>query len=111
MKADKLKNCVQHTLIQWEQQKPELERVYREREEKRMDLLQPAIDQLKSLIESSGLVENSYTGKKHFTLAPNNYEERIEFIQQQHTSHYSLIQLTMLYDEVKKKAARLRVQQ
>ncbi|PIC62817.1 hypothetical protein CSV79_15110 [Sporosarcina sp. P13] len=110
MSTEQLKESVKLILIQWEQHKPELEKVYAIRDERRMALLQPAIDQLASLVENSGTEVNTFTGKTHFVLAPNNYQERIDFIRVQRTSHYALIQLTMLYDEVKKKAARLRVQ-
>ncbi|MDV6377705.1 hypothetical protein ORD22_05430 [Sporosarcina sp. GW1-11] len=111
MSSEQLKESVKQILVHWEQQKPELEKMYAIRDERRIGLLQLAIDQLTALVENSGTEENTFTGKTHFMLAPNNYQERIDFIRMQHTSHYALIQLTMLYDEVKKKAARLRVQQ
>lgn len=110
MNIHQLKQSVQQLLEEWQQQKPELERLYAVRDERRMELLQPSIDQLVAVIEASGTEKNKFTGKTHNVLAPNNYDERIEFIQLQHESHYAMIQLTMLYDEVKKKAARLRVQ-
>jgi len=111
MTPKQLKEHVQQVLARWEQQKPELEEVYAVNDERKLLLIQPAIEQLEWLIGQSELAENSHTGKMHHALEPNNYEERIEFIKLQKNSHYAMIQLTMLYDEMKKKAARIRVQQ
>ncbi|WP_313234660.1 YpoC family protein [Sporosarcina ureae] len=111
MTYEQLKENVQQVLDIWEQQQPELEKIYAVNDPRKVELIQPAIIQLESLIEQSEQVENPHTGTRHHVLAPNNYEERIEFIKHQKNSHYAVIQLTMLYDEMKKKAARLRVQQ
>ncbi|ARF18641.1 YpoC family protein [Sporosarcina ureae] len=110
MTYEQLKENVQQVLDIWEQQKPEVEKAYAVNDSRKLDVIQPAIIQLELLIEQSEQVENPHTGKLHHVLAPNNYEERIEFIKHQKSSHYAVIQLTMLYDEMKKKAARLRVQ-
>lgn len=110
MTQQQLKEIVKQTLVQWEQQRPELEKVYAVNDDQKIKLIQPAIEQLEWLIEQSDRVENPHTGNVHYALEPNNYDERIEFIKVRVSSHYSLIQLTMLYDEMKKKAARLRVQ-
>lgn len=110
MTQQQLKETVQQVLTKWEQQKPELEQVYAINDEHKLVLIQPAIEQLEWLIKQSDQVQNPHTGKTHYAIEPNNYEERIEFIKLHVSSHYSLIQLTMLYDEMKKKAARLRVQ-
>lgn len=111
MTYEQLKKNVQQVLDIWQQQKPELEKTYAVNDIRKVELIQPAIDQLEWLIEQSDELENPHTGKMHHALAPNNYEERIEFIKLQKSSHYAFIQLTMLYEEMKKKAARLRVQQ
>ncbi|ARJ40219.1 hypothetical protein SporoP8_15790 [Sporosarcina ureae] len=111
MTYELLKKNVQQVLDLWQQQKPELEKTYAVNDTRKIELIKPAIDQLEWLIEQSEQVENPHTGKTHYALAPNNYDERIEFIKLQKSSHYALIQLTMLYDEMKKIAARLRVQQ
>ncbi|WP_303967222.1 YpoC family protein [Sporosarcina ureae] len=111
MTPEQLKEHVQQVLARWELQKPELEEAYAINDERKLLLIQPAIEQLEWLIGQSELAENSHTGKMHHALEPNNYEERIEFIKLQKNSHYAMIQLTMLYDEMKKKAARIRVQQ
>ncbi|PIC56820.1 hypothetical protein CSV80_13330 [Sporosarcina sp. P12(2017)] len=111
MTYEQLKENVQQVLDIWEQQQPELEKTYAVNDPRKLELIQPAIDKLEWLVEKSERLENPHTGKLHHALAPNNYEERIEFIKRQKSSHYALIQLTMLYDEMKKKAARLRVQQ
>lgn len=111
MTPEQLKENVQQVLDQWEQQKSELEETYAVNDERKLKLIQPAIEQLEWLIEQSERSENPHTGNMHHSLEPNNYEERIEFIKLQKNSHYALIQLTMLYDEMKKKAARIRVQQ
>ncbi|PIC71994.1 hypothetical protein CSV77_01945 [Sporosarcina sp. P16b] len=111
MTYEQLKKNVQQVLDIWQQQKPELEKTYAVNDSRKLELIQPAIEQLEWLIGQSEQLENPHTGKMHHALAPNNYEERIEFIKLQKSSHYALIQLTMLYDEMKKKAARLRVQQ
>ncbi len=108
--TQQLKDMVQEVLVKWQQQRPELEKIYAVNDDQKVVLIQPAIDQLEWLIEQSERVENPHTGNTHYALEPNNYDERIEFIKQYINSHYSLIQLTMLYDEMKKKAARLRVQ-
>ncbi|ARD49480.1 hypothetical protein SporoP37_15605 [Sporosarcina sp. P37] len=111
MSYDELKEHIQRVLTEWEQQQPELEKMYAVRDERRLTLIEPAIDQLAWLIAQSEIVRNPHTGNMHHALEPNNYTERIEFIKLQKSSHYALIQLMMLYDEMKKKAARLRVQQ
>ena len=111
MTNEQLKEDVQYALAYWEQQRPGLEKAYAANDADKMILLDPAIDRLEDLIDKSPEVENPHTGRKHHVLEPNNYTERIEFIKLQKSSHYALVQLTMLYDETKKKAARLRVSQ
>ncbi|WP_301109855.1 YpoC family protein [Sporosarcina sp.] len=110
MNQQELKDSVQHLLAEWDRLRPDLQTAYASHTPERLELLQSAIEPLEQLIESSGMEENKFTGKMHYVLEPNNYQERIDFIKLQNTSHYALIQLTMLYEEVKKKAARLRVQ-
>ncbi|EGQ27539.1 hypothetical protein HMPREF9372_0426 [Sporosarcina newyorkensis 2681] len=110
MNQEELKESVRQTLELWSEQKPNLEKAYAVRDESRMLLLKPAIEQLERLIRQSGTEEHPHTNRIQYVLEPYNYTERIEFIKLQNTSHYALVQLTMLYDEVKKKAARLRVQ-
>ncbi|PIC87815.1 hypothetical protein CSV72_01295 [Sporosarcina sp. P20a] len=111
MTHEQLKKNVQQVLDIWGQQKPEVEKAYAVNDPRKLELIQPAIDQLEWVVEQSEELENPHTGKMYHALAPNNYRERIEFIKVQKNSHYAVIQLTMLYDEMKKKAARLRVQQ
>ncbi|WP_153732246.1 YpoC family protein [Sporosarcina obsidiansis] len=110
MNQDELKESVRQSLELWDDKKPELEKAYASRDDQRLLLLQSAIEQLECLIQTSGTVKHAYTNRIQYVLEPNNYDERIQFIKLQKTSHYALIQLTMLYEEVKKKAARLRVQ-
>ncbi|GKV67167.1 MULTISPECIES: YpoC family protein [Sporosarcina] len=110
MNQQHVKDSVKQLLIEWDRLRPDLEAAYASHTPERLDLLQSAIEPLEQLIERSGMEENKFTGKMHFVLEPNNYTERLDFIKLQNTSHYALIQLTMLYEEVKKKAARLRVQ-
>lgn len=89
---------------QWERVKEELSEMYEVRDPRRLDLMSDAIGRLEELVDAGGSTEGQHL------LKPLNYEERLDFIKSKQTSHYALIQLSMLYDEVKKKAARLRVQ-
>lgn len=108
---NRVKEYAEEVLAYWQQQQPRLEEAYSKRTDERMELLLEAADRLQALVEASGTEVNRYTDKLHYTLEPNNYAERLAFIRERRTSHYSLIQLSMLFDEVKKKAARIRVQQ
>ena len=111
MTQQQLKDTVQQVLIQWDAQRSAIEKAYAVNDEQKTSLIQPAIEKLEWLIRQSGKVENKHTGTMHYTLEPNNYDERMDFIKLHVSSHYSVIQLAMLYEEMKKKAARLRVQQ
>lgn len=106
-----VKEQAEKILAHWHEQLPLLEDAYGRRTDERIELLLSAAEQLQTLVEGSGTEVNRYTNKTQYVLEPNNYAERIDFIRERKTSHYSLIQLAMLYDEVKKKAARIRVQQ
>lgn len=106
-----IKEQAEEVQAYWQQQQPLLEEAYSKRADERTGMLLEAADRLQALVEASGTEVNRYTGSSQYVLEPNNYRERLEFIRERKTSHYSLIQLTMLFDEVKKKAARIRVQQ
>lgn len=110
MNREELKEAVNEAISKWESVRPFLETAYERWDPERLPVLVAAADRLEVLVRLSGTEENRYTGRIQYVLAPNNYEERIEFVKEKKTSHYALVQLAMLYEEVQKKAARLHVQ-
>lgn len=110
MNHEGLKEAVGKALSQWEDVRPFLEAAYEQWDPERLPVLLTSAERLDTLVQQSGTEENRYTGRMQYVLAPNNFAERITFVKEKKTSHYALVQLAMLYEEVQKKAARLRVQ-
>lgn len=93
----------------WDSVKEKIEKLYRERDKEAVKLMEVAINDYTSLLEYGGKEINNRTGKEKYILLPLNGDERFNFIKERINSHYSYVQLDALYDETRKKAARLSV--
>lgn len=93
----------------WDSVKDSIENLYSNRDEKAKALMSDAIDNYCNLLECGGKEINERTGSSEFVLLPLNGNDRFEFIKERINSHYAHVQLSALYLESKKKAARLYV--
>lgn len=93
----------------WDAVKEKIEKLYAEKNSEAVELMQVAINDYTNLLEYGGQELNERTGKRVAILLPLNGTERLDFIKERINSHYAYIQLNALYDETKKKAARLSV--
>ncbi len=93
----------------WESVKDNIEKLYDSRDPEAIRLMEIAINDYTELLEYGGKEINVRTGKSKYVLLPLNGEERFNFIKDRIRSHYAHIQLDALYEETKKKAARLAV--
>lgn len=93
----------------WEAVKETIEKGYSIGDKETIKLMEIAINDYAKLLEHGGKELNDRTGMNKFVLLPLNGEERFEFIKERIHSHYAYIQLDALYEETKKKAARLYV--
>lgn len=93
----------------WDAVKEKIERLYDVRDSEAVKLMEIAINDYTKLLEYGGKELNERTGKNKYILLPLNGDERFNFIKDRINSHYAHIQLDALYEETKKKAARLAV--
>lgn len=93
----------------WDVVKEKIEKLYAEKNREAVKLMEIAINDYINLLEYGGQELNEQTGKNVAILLPLNGVERLDFIKERINSHYAYIQLNALYDETKKKAARLSV--
>lgn len=88
----------------WDAVKEEIAQLYDDKNPEAIVKLTGAIEQYEQLLAYGGLDEN----RKPMLLSLNG-EERLAFIKKQIQSHYAYVQLDALYDESRKKAARLAI--
>ena len=93
----------------WEAVKDNIEKLYEVRDQEAIKLMEIAINDYTRLLEYGGKEINERTGKRKYILLPLNGDERFSFIKDRINSHYAHIQLDALYEETRKKAARLAV--
>ena len=93
----------------WDAVKDKIEILYEARDKEAVRLMEIAINDYTELLEYGGKEINERTGKSKYLLLPLNGDERFTFIKERINSHYAHIQLDALYEETKKKAARLAV--
>lgn len=94
---------------EWEIVKDNIEKLYMIKDKEAVRLMEIAINDYTKLLEYGGKEINERTGKSKYILLPLNGDERFNFIKDRINSHYAHIQLDALYEETKKKAARLAV--
>lgn len=93
----------------WDKVKGEIEKLYAEKNKQAIVLMEQAIADYEELLAYGGEELNERTGTYEPILLPLNGVERFEFIKKRIQSHYAYVQLNALYDETRKKAARLSV--
>ena len=93
----------------WDAVKDRIEKLYQEKDKEAIKLMEIAISDYAELLEYGGEELNEHTGEYVEVLMPLNGTERFDFVKERIQSHYAHIQLNALYDETKKKAARLSV--
>ncbi|AOV08041.1 YpoC family protein [Sporosarcina ureilytica] len=93
----------------WDNVKEAIAQMYEENEPLRVEQMEQSIQQYIQLLEYGGTEVNNQTGKNEYILLPLNGTERLEFIKKQIHSRYAFVQLSALFDETRKKAARLSV--
>lgn len=96
-------------LASWGKNKDEISELYNEGDRNAAAKLQEMIVCYENLLAYGGDEIHPQSGQKQPILLPLNGEERLTFIKKQIHSHYAFIQLAALFDETKKKAARLAV--
>lgn len=103
------KENLQSFLEPWEQKKEEIAKLYDANHSEAPIKLTEAITEYEELLVYGGLEKSQQNGQMEPILLPLNGEERLAFIKKQIHSHYAFVQLDALYDETKKKAARLAI--
>lgn len=103
------KEAVQNYFEQWDGKKEEIEQLYANRSSDAVKKLEEAITQYEALLAYGGTEVHPQTNDIQPILLPLNGEERLAFIKKQIRSHYAFVQLDALYDETRKKAARLAI--
>lgn len=93
----------------WETVKGTIEKLYNDKDKEVISLMEVAISDYTDLLKYGGKEINERTGKSKYILLPLNGDERFSFIKERINSHYAHIQLDAMYEETKKKAARLSV--
>lgn len=93
----------------WDKSKDDIGQLYGNRSSMASGKLKEAILQYEQLLTYGGTETNPHTNKTEPVLLPLNGEERLAFIKKQIKSHYAFVQLDALYDETRKKAARLAI--
>ena len=93
----------------WDAVQERIETLYQEKNPEAIKLMENAILDYAELLEYGGKQLNEQTGEYEEVLLPLNGTERFNFIKERIQSHYAHIQLNALYEETKKKAARLSV--
>ncbi|MDS9470851.1 YpoC family protein [Sporosarcina pasteurii] len=93
----------------WDNVKEAIEQMYEENNPGKIEQMEQSIQQYIQLLEYGGTEINDLTGKNEYILLPLNGSERLEFIKKQIHSRYAFVQLSALFDETRKKAARLSV--
>lgn len=87
----------------WESLKPEIQQRYDEKQSSASELMELAIVNYEKLLDACSPVSGSDRRTK---MEPLNGEERLQFIKDKVVSPFALIQLSLLYTELKKKLAR-----
>lgn len=87
----------------WDALKPEIQRLYDEKQSSASELMRSAIADYEELLEVCGPAGGSDRRTK---MEPLNGEERLQFIKDKVISPFALIQLSLLYTELRKKIAR-----
>lgn len=103
------KSQVNHFFDHWDGLKGKIEKYYNEKDGKAVVLMQEAIANFDELLEFGGTEIDNRTGEQRYRLSPLNGEERFTFVQDKVNSHYAFVQLDALYDETRKKVARLSI--
>lgn len=103
------KEALADYLAPWEQSKEEIGKLYNDRDCNAAAKLQEMIVCYEGLLAYGGNGAHPQSGQQQPILLPLNGEERLAFIKKQIHSHYAFVQLDALFDETKKKAARLAV--
>ncbi|MHA6259667.1 YpoC family protein [Sporosarcina sp. CAU 1771] len=103
------KENIQPFYEKWESVKDRIKLYYDEKDPRAFDLMNEAIENYTELLTYGGKQIDSRTEKLVDALMPLNGEERFQFVKDRVHSHYSFVQLDALYEESKKKAARLNI--
>ncbi len=96
-------------LLKWETAKEEIRVLYDQKDKTAIQLMEIAIEDYTKLLAYGGNELNRQSGEEVPVLLPLNGHERFNFIKERIQSHYAFIQLDALYEETRKKAARLSV--
>ncbi|MGG0642776.1 YpoC family protein [Sporosarcina gallistercoris] len=87
----------------WDALKPEIQQLYDEKHSGAAELMRSAIADYEQLLEVCAPAGGSDRRTK---MEPLNGEERLQFIKDKVISPFALIQLSLLYMELRKKIAR-----
>lgn len=93
----------------WDTVKEKIKSLYDEKSPDAVKLMEIAINDYTQLLEYGGKELDKKTGESVDILLPLNGVERFDFIKSRINSHYAYVQLNELYEETRKKAARLSV--
>lgn len=100
---------VKLAINEWLEVRQTIEHAYAIRSLDSARLLEEQLLNFRKTIEQYGTSYNHQLRKEQFILAPLNYEERISFVEAKKTSHYAFVQLDALFDEMRKKFARVTI--
>lgn len=93
----------------WDANKDKIAQLYEEKQPSAVEKLTEAIVQYEKLLAYGGVENHPQHGQEQPVLLPLNGVERLAFIKKHIQSHYAFVQLEALYDETRKKAARLAI--
>lgn len=87
----------------WESVKPEIQELYDQKQSKASESMAAAIANYEELL---GICAPAGGSDRRTKMEPLNGEERLQFIKDKVVSPFALIQLNLLYTELRKKIAR-----
>lgn len=103
------REALQSYFEQWDRVKEDIEELYERKDSSVITHMKKSLHNYMCLLEYGGYEEIEQGGQGTYRLLPLNGHERIAFIEKQIHSAYAFAQLTALFDETRKKAARLHV--
>ncbi|MFS0576770.1 YpoC family protein [Sporosarcina sp. 179-K 3D1 HS] len=95
---------------EWEAKRGTIEALYGEKDERAVDKMREAIAMYEGMLALGGVEIDARSGREVYRLSPLNGTERLEFVKAKLASHYAFVQLDALFGEMKKKVARLALQ-
>lgn len=95
---------------QWDVKRESIETLYAQKDKRAKERMGEAVELYEKLLDLGGTEMDARNGRNVYRLSPLNGNERLDFVKAKLASHYAFVQLDALFSEMKKKAARLALQ-